>query len=61
MISLAKKDLLVWDSLFVLGLMMLLFATDYFAKANISIVFLLGFSFLACVKRHIKYNRQHIN
>lgn len=61
MISITKKNLLIWDSLFVLGFIMLFYATDYFTKANIILVFLIGFALFACVRKHINYNRQHIN
>lgn len=61
MIFSSKKDLLILDNLFVLGCIMTFYATDYFVKANASIVLLICFVLLACFKRHIKYNCQPIN
>lgn len=61
MMSITKMNLLIWDSLFISGFIMLFYATDFFEKANITIVFLIGFALFACVRRHINYNRQHIN
>jgi len=50
-----RKRLVFTDLIFVIAVALLCFATDGFHKPALMIIFLIGFTLIASVKRHVRY------
>ena len=50
-----RNKLIFTDLVFIVGVILLCYATDFFHKSFLPIFFLILFAFASCVKRHADY------